>query len=182
MPVDLSRLVRGLLALIAFAFTPLIGPGLAQAHEGHDHGAKPVAQAPTAAPRLVLQSETYQFVAILKDGDLKIFLDLTADNSPVTNAALSLSIGDATLDAKPTADGAYLVEGGPLRKAGQYEVIATISGPSGDDLLIGSLVIPGLQGDVRPQAQQTNGVWLASFPLWSYALGLFLGGISWVFF
>ncbi|MDX2264764.1 MAG: efflux RND transporter periplasmic adaptor subunit [Hyphomicrobiales bacterium] len=166
---------------IAFALmavgTSLACSGIVDAHEGHDHGEKPAALLQTAVPRLVLQSEVCQLVAVLQEGHLKIFLDRTVDNAPVTDAKISLTIGDVSLDAKQAPDGTYLIEGGPLRKAGPYEVIATISGPSGDDLLIGSLIIPGSQGDVRPQARQTDGMWLASFPAWSYALGFFLGGI-----
>ncbi|MDX2266193.1 MAG: efflux RND transporter periplasmic adaptor subunit [Hyphomicrobiales bacterium] len=155
----------------------VISAGAALAHEGHDHGKKPTAQSLTAAPRLTLQSELYQLVAVFKDGDLKVFVDRTADNAPVTDAKISFTIGDAAIDAKLAPDGTYTAEAGPLRKAWQYEVIATISGPSGDDLLIGSLIIPANQDDALQQVRRTDRVFLASFPAWSYALGLFIGGL-----
>ncbi|MBC8048590.1 MAG: efflux RND transporter periplasmic adaptor subunit [Chitinophagales bacterium] len=163
-----------LLAALIIGF----GYKLANAHEGHDHGAKPPALPESIAPRLALQSEVYQLVAILKDGDLTIFLDRTADNSPVSDARVSLAIGDATLGAKPLADGAYLLEGGPFRKAGQYEIIATIAAASGDDLLIGSLTIPEARATATPgKSDDANTPSLASIPGWSYALGIFVAGV-----
>ncbi len=165
----------GRVAFAAIALiTSLSAP--AAAHEGHDHAETPTALPQAASPKLVLQSETYQFVAVLKDGDLTIFLDRTADNAPVADATISLGIGDAQLAARPGPGGTYVVEGGPLRTPGRYEIIASITGVVGDDLLIGTLTIPEVRTE-GASADRPNAFRLAGLPAWSYGLGLFIGGL-----
>ncbi|WP_088347057.1 MULTISPECIES: HlyD family efflux transporter periplasmic adaptor subunit [Rhodomicrobium] len=164
---------------VAFAAIALAASLLAPvaAHEGHDHAETPAALPQAASPKLVLQSETYQFVALLKDGDLTIFLDRTADNAPVADATISLGVGDAQLDARPGPGGTYVVEGGPLRTPGQYEVIASITGGAGDDLLIGTLTIPDSRIEGSAENGGGDGFQRAGLLAWSYGLGLFLGGL-----
>jgi cobalt-zinc-cadmium efflux system membrane fusion protein len=119
----------------------MAGPTIA--HEGHDHGESPPPIASgTQGVRLALQSELYQLVAVPQGSALRIFLDRRSDNAPVTQAQLSLTIGDQTIEAKPSADGTFVVEGGPFGRPGSYEIVASIQATPGDDLLIGSLEIP----------------------------------------
>jgi hypothetical protein len=117
--------------------------GVAAAHEGHDH-AEPPAPAPAAAakPRLALQSELYQLVAVPEGRSLRIYLDRRADNAPITEAALSLTVVEASIEARPAGDGTFLAEGGQPHKPGLHEIVASIKAAPGDDLLIGSLEIP----------------------------------------
>jgi membrane fusion protein, heavy metal efflux system len=129
-----------------------------------------------AKPRLALQSELYQFVAVPEGGALRIFLDRRSDNAPVIEAALSLTVGEAAIEAKAAGDGTFLAEGGPFARPGSYEIVTSIKAPPGDDLLIGSLEIaapqqPGSTGKPRQKA-------LAELaPGWAWALLLFIAGL-----
>ncbi|MDX2264109.1 MAG: efflux RND transporter periplasmic adaptor subunit [Hyphomicrobiales bacterium] len=156
------------LALWLALFTPAV------AHDGHDHGKTVAAPVAAGTPKLTLQSELYQFVAALKDGDLIVFLDRTADNTPVTDAAIALTVGDASLNATPLSDGTYIAEGGPLRTPGRHEVIAAITGGAGDDLLIGTLDIAGSSGALQKPAEHASV--FEAIPSWIYGAALFLGG------
>ncbi len=173
------KIWREFFAILLFAaLMSAQGYKSANAHEGHDHGPQTAALPESTAPRLALQSEAHQLVAILKDGDLTIFLDRTADNAPVTDAKISIAIGDATFEAKPRADGIYILEGVPFGKAGEYEIVATISATSGDDLLIGSLAIPEADSTATPgKSDDAKTPSFASIPGWSYALGVFVAGV-----
>lgn len=166
------------LQLIAAALAGLLFTAPSFAHEGHVHGEQPAAIPMTAAPRLVLQSELHQLVGILKDGDLKLFLDRTADNAPVTDAKLTLSFGATNIEAKPLGDGTYLIEGGPLRTPARHEIIAAITGGAGDDLLIGTF-------DLSVPAQPQPAISTASrsdfappgLPAWVYGAMIFVAGL-----
>src|SRR5262245_38301222 len=62
------------------------------AHEGHDQEPPPSTVGTTGKPRLAVQSEAYQVVAILDGQQLTIYLDRFTDNSPVTDANVSVAI------------------------------------------------------------------------------------------
>jgi hypothetical protein len=60
--------------------------------DDHSHGPeKPVVT--TAHPRVAAQSENYDLVGILKDGRLALYLHRYADNEPVPNAAITVTLG-----------------------------------------------------------------------------------------
>jgi RND family efflux transporter MFP subunit len=141
-------LARGALAAATFgaAFALLLfAPAApAPAHEGHDHGEAPRAAGPAvASPRVAATSEKYQLVGIAEGEVLVIYLDRADDNSPVTAAALEVS-----LDGKPhkaelqEKTATYEVTAPLLRKPGQYEVLVTIAEGETHDLLVGTLTIP----------------------------------------
>lgn len=150
---------------------------MADAHEGHDHGESPApAAAGTVKPRLALQSELYQLVAVPQGSALRIFLDRRADNAPVTEAELSLTVGEVAIKAKPTDDGTFLAEGGPFGKPGSYEIVASIKAAPGEDLLIGSLEIPA-----PPQVQpvgRPEGAFAELVPDWAWAVLAFIAGLT----
>jgi membrane fusion protein, heavy metal efflux system len=137
-----SRLIA--LRAVATIFVSLSLVPAALAHEGHDHGASEVATGPVA-PRLSAQSETYQLVGILRGERLVIYLDRFGTNEPVTTADIAVTIGDApdTVDAEWAAEGTYALTSPRFRTPGAVELVFSITGETGDDLLAGTLTVPG---------------------------------------
>ncbi len=145
-----------------------------QAHEGHDHGPPAVVTGPLA-PRVSAQSETYGLVGILRGDRLVIYLDRFASNEPVTEADIAVTIGDAAepVNAEWGAEGTYTLTSPHFKTAGSIELVFSITGDSGDDLLAGTLTVPG-------EAAATNGsstigtlrTWLTSLmsPVWQMIL------------
>jgi cobalt-zinc-cadmium efflux system membrane fusion protein len=161
----LSGRLRGLI-LITFLFIA----GLpAHAHEGHDHGV-PQTQPPTMAmPRIALQSDPYQLVAILRNDTLTVHLDAFATNEPVTDATISVTIGAEDVAARAIAAGLFQLASPKLAGAGALELVFAISGPMGDDLLIGTLQRPTALRDAHAHL---SSFWIAGGSL---AAGLVLG-------
>ncbi len=139
----MQPLLRGqfLIALIAAlgAFASVAIPPFASAGPGHDHGpSKSTIVSPTS-PRIVAESETFEFVGILKDEALTIYLDRRADTSPVTDAKIELMFDGESRHAEPQPDGSYSFSSPTLGKEGEHEFIITIVHSDTSDLLIGTL-------------------------------------------
>lgn len=142
---DASRLLARLRRTpILLAHILLLTVSLASApaaHEGHDHG--DVAVSPmTASPRLALQSDIYQLVGTAAGGRLTIYLDSFATNEPIDGAAIEVMLPEETLLASGIGDGLYRVDSKAIEGSGPLELVFAISAPMGDDLLVGSLVLP----------------------------------------
>jgi len=165
MPYLPSGRLRGLI-LIASLFLAGLS---ANAHEGHDHGA-PQAQPPaTAVPRIALQSDPYQLVAILRGDTLTVHLDEFATNEPVRDAAISVTIGAEDVVARTISAGLFQLVSPKLAGTGALELVFAISGPMGDDLLIGTLQRPLAVSAIHTHLSP---FWIASGSL---AAGLVLG-------
>ena len=81
----------------------------ASAHEGHDHGPAATLLPASVKPRVAIETDLYQLVAIANGGDqLTIFLDRYATNEPVTDASIGILAGNQTIAAAPRSDGSYL--------------------------------------------------------------------------
>ena len=133
------------------------------AHEGHDHGPPQAATGGSAAPRIAVHSEAYELVGILKGDQLVIYLDRFASNEPVTAATVAVTIGDAAdaVNAQARPDGTYVLTSPRLRTAGPVELIFAITGESGDDLLIGTLLVPQAVGGAPAPGSSTSDPWRA---------------------
>ncbi len=112
------------------------------AHEGHDLVAAEAATTAKGSPRLALNSENYELVAILSGLRLTIYLDRFNDNIPVTDAAIAVTINDETVPAHPDADGTYTLTSGRFGAGGLFEFVFDVTAPEADDLLIGKLSLP----------------------------------------
>jgi membrane fusion protein, heavy metal efflux system len=134
----------GLLTILATA---------ASAHEGHDHAAPPPAAVTTASPRVNAQSDAYELVGILRGERLVLYLDRFATNEPVTDARITVTIGgDQDVEAVPAPDGTYAVTSSKFAGEGALELIVSVTAPGGDDLLIGTLQLPGRPAATPSQA------------------------------
>jgi cobalt-zinc-cadmium efflux system membrane fusion protein len=120
--------------------------------DDHSHAPPPVAGATQGMPRIALQSDLYEVVGALQDLRLTLHVDRTDDNEPVTDARVTVTLGDVPVVATSNPGGTYVVVSSRLAEPGAIDVVVSISAPAGDDLLIGSLAIPGLEGDAVTQA------------------------------
>ena len=140
-----SRVAGWAMLMLASAGLCLTGfPTRAGGGDDHTHAAAPVATATYGMPRIALQSDLYEVVGTLQDLRLTLHVDRTEDNEPVTDAKLTVTLGDVPVVATPTPAGTYVVASSRLAEPGAIDVVVSISGSAGDDLLIGSLAIPGL--------------------------------------
>src|SRR5262249_52922864 len=73
----------------------------ASAHEGQEAG-PPVAGATPSLPRLATASEAYELVAVLNGERLTIYLDRFDDNSPVTDATITVLVEGQQVPAEAT--------------------------------------------------------------------------------
>ncbi len=141
-------------ALLSALVLALASPALA--HEGHDHG-PPAVELPTSnQPRATVASEDYEIVAVLKGEELFIYVDRFADNSPVTEARLTVTFGPTDIQTKLMPDGVFKLESKGLRRPGKHELIFAVEEGSKSDLLITSLEVPELAFELVPQSNSAR--------------------------
>ena len=129
--------------------TPLLGGLLllgatilpVHAGDGHDHGEAPAASTAVASPRFAATSETYELVGILNDRKLALYLDHTADNSPVKDAKLELEIGGKAVAVTNIGAGEFEATLASEPEPGEIPVTATIVAGNNSDLLAADLDI-----------------------------------------
>jgi membrane fusion protein, heavy metal efflux system len=111
---------------------------------GHeDDDATRSALASSTYPRVTAQSELYEVVGIVRGERLSIYLDHVATNKPVADAKIKVAIGDAeAIDAEPAEIGVYTILFPRSARSGSVEVVFSVIGASGDDLLVGALTLP----------------------------------------
>jgi membrane fusion protein, heavy metal efflux system len=74
--------------------------------------------------------------------ELVVFIDRLADNSPVTTAKVSVTVGSTELAAEPQAGGIYLVASADIKKPGKHELVISIQDGDNADLLLATLETP----------------------------------------
>lgn len=173
----------------------------ARAHEGENHDARPTeamrgaaASAPSPSPsqaRLSASSETFELVGVLQGRMLTLWLDRSADNTPVLGARVRMDMAGQVIEAR--ADGeVYRIELPSAIGPGSVPVVATIVTPDTSDLLTADLLIPkpGSQppapdGASAPDAALTSSrVLLERMPVAALLLGaataMLTGVIGWL--
>jgi hypothetical protein len=154
-PVGGSHLAGFILALCCLMLAlRLLGTAPAAAHEGHDHAQPATGATAPHLPRLAASSETYELVATLEGERLTIYLDRFDDDSPVTDATITVTINDEPVAAAPSGSGAYTLSSSRFSGRGVVELVFDIRSRDGDDLLIGKLTLTGaaLPGMALPGA------------------------------
>lgn len=131
--------------LVAAALVGLSVP--AMAHGGEDHDEAPAAPPPAATAQgwsAYAVSESYEMVVKstpLLTGqpqDLKVLLSDFATNRPSENAGIELDFSgpaDLTVKATPSAEKGIYLAHVAWPKPGTYQLVATVTGAGGDDLL-----------------------------------------------
>ena len=164
--------VLGAFALV-FAALP---PKPAAAHGGHDHAEDQAAVSAASRPRMAAETDLYQMVAILSGpGRLSLFLDRTDSNAPVTDARISLLLGDVTMAAEARSDGSYALVVPALEKAGRHALVFRVDSPAGDDLVAGDLEIPEVIATATPPG---SGGWLQRLSAFAPVLAALVLGIG----
>lgn len=133
------KLFTPLVALILAAF--LIAPSVALADDGHDHGGAAAAATGPSQPRFAAVSETFELVGVLNGKLITLYLDRSADNSPVREAQIELDIAGTKFKAAKHGDDEYEVALAEAPKAGVLPITATVTAGKEVDLLAGELDI-----------------------------------------
>lgn len=155
MTIQPPTAVLGLLA----AFVFWCAPPLAQAGEGHDHGAAAAVAAGPALPRFTAVSETFELVGVLQGRQLTLYLDRAADNTPVSGARIELDIAGARLQAQPHDD-LYEVVLAAEPQPGVLPITATITAGQDTDLLAGELDLHAQVAEAAPaRSWRTDAAW-----------------------
>lgn len=129
-------------ALCAAILVLFAAAGSALAHEGHSHNEAPPPAAAASAPRGEIASNQYELVAVVRDGELVIYLDHAASNEPIEAAAIEAETpaGKQTLQAKPGEP--YRLAAPWSSKPGSYDLIFNVTLNNETEALPVTLVIP----------------------------------------
>lgn len=147
-----STLWATVLWVAILGFLPPSHP--AGAHEGHDHERAVVSLPTTVLPRTAVTGDEFEAVAVLKGGELLIFVDRFEDNTPVTAASVTVTLGSQELKATPTSDGTYHVSWPAEFKSGRHDVVISIRDGSTNDLLITTLEISTTAAAAPPSSDR----------------------------
>ena len=136
----ISRLLRAAIrvAAVTVLYSALLLTS-ASAHDGHDHGAPTPGLPLTLEPRATAVTDSYEVVGVLKGTELLIYVDHFADNTPVTKAAVTATIGAEQRRAVASADGTYRLAAPEFAKPGKHELILAIAEGTLSDLVIATL-------------------------------------------
>lgn len=150
--------------LAALAMMASVSPALA--HGDEDHGAASTPIGVSIAPRMEAATDTLELVAAAKADDLTIWIDGFADNVPVTDAKVSVTIDGKTGQAK-AAKGVYTYSDDGLLKPGAHELSFLVSRDGSFETLSGDLTIPAAAADAK-----------AATPIWQLLLVAGLLGLA----
>lgn len=148
---------------LVLALVLMILPSFAFAHGGEDHGdeAKTVVSLPASGPRLELKSPDVELLGILRDGKLTLYADRYASNEPIRNATIELESNGRKVQAKAADDGSYTVVADWLKQPGKHEVVVSVEANGLEDLLIGSLEVPGTKSEAHRRTWLDTAKWTA---------------------
>ncbi len=145
--------------IVAMILTLTSAP--AWSHGGEDHGDTPTPSTPTQqAPRASAQTDSFELVAVLTQGDapqaptLTIYLDKVDTNEPVDQASIDVESGAFKASAKPVAPGVYSVPAAALAKPGRYPLTFTVQSADNADLLDATLVTTPHEATAGHEAQE----------------------------
>jgi cobalt-zinc-cadmium efflux system membrane fusion protein len=129
----------------------LLMAGAAAAHEGHDHADDFKAMPQLAgSPRLEATSGPFELVALLRQGELAIYLDEVETNAPITNASVVVETPAGSIKAE-AQEGIYRL-GAPWAQAGSHSLIFAVTEGNRIEILSGTLTI-------TPRAAEQNPGW-----------------------
>lgn len=149
------------LALLLSLLPPV---AFANGGEDHSHGPEvsvPVAASATSGERLELKSPDVELLGILSDGKLTVYADRYATNEPILNAKIELESNGRKLQLMATKDGAYTAAADWLKQPGKHEIVVSVEAVGLQDLLIGTLQVPGLKPTVQARSWLNYGKWAA---------------------
>jgi hypothetical protein len=120
----------------------LLPPVAAFAHGDEDHGdAAKLAVVANVAPRAEAHTELFELVATPGNGQLTIFLDRFASNTPVLDAKVEVESGNWKAIAQAAGNGSYRVNAPQFADAGSYPLQFTVQAGTDADLIETTLVV-----------------------------------------
>ena len=131
---------------MAWAMALMIFPLIAFAHGDEDHSdaAKaPIAVVSTSGTQLELKSPDVELLGVLHDGKLTLYADRYATNEPIRNAKIELESSGRKVQAQALKDGSYTAAADWFVQPGKHEIVVSIEAEGLEDLLIGTLEVPG---------------------------------------
>jgi cobalt-zinc-cadmium efflux system membrane fusion protein len=142
--------LRSLLRAALLTLLVTAAPGYT--HEGHDHEQKPPAIA-AALPRLEAASGPLELVAVLRAGELVIYLDRFATNEPITTATITVETPRGPQEAE-LKDSSYRLNGAWAQQ-GSVDLIFTVTEGADSEILAGTLTVyPANEGQRASTAGQ----------------------------
>lgn len=169
-----GALVRSALLALVLATAHIFLLSAAIAHEGHDHD-KPAPLNLPIAPRVVAVTPDYELVGVLSgEQRLTIFLHHFATGEPVKNAQISVSGGEAEIEAVAKEDGIFELTAAWLRSTEPLDLIFKLTLPDDQDILTGRLEKASIGNAVQGQAPANNLLSLQSLML---GVGALMAGV-----
>lgn len=161
--VNPVRMAHHTFAAWALALLFSLLPLSAFAHGGEEHGdeAKAAVSLPASGPRLELKSPDVELLGMLHDGKLTLYVDRYASNEPIRNARIELESNGRKVQAQAEKDGSYTAAADWLRQPGKHEVMASVEADGLEDLLIGSLEVPGTKPEALGRTWLDDAKWAA---------------------
>ncbi|QKO23768.1 hypothetical protein HTY51_02140 [Rhodoferax sp. BAB1] len=157
------------LTVLTLSLTPSSWAG-----PGHDHGDTPAMTEGAASPRFTAVSESFELVGILQGKQLTLYLDQSADNSPVPDARLELELAGQKIPVQAQGVGEFVVSLAQELPPGQHAVMVTVVTARETDLLAGEL---DLHEDEHSHAQTGLLAWLLYAGLALLILALSVWGL-----
>lgn len=146
--------MRGfLLAVLLFALYAF--NGVAQAHEGHDHGAPPPPVSSTIAPRADASSNDVELVIVARGDMMEVYIDHFRTNEPITGAAIEIDSPSGTIQLAEE-NGVYVGSAPWLATPGTHDLAVTIQGGDIIDVLTSTLTIPPVAEDPALPKQEAG--------------------------
>jgi RND family efflux transporter MFP subunit len=137
-----SPLIQAVILFILLLAVPAL------AHEGHDHADQPKSSAQIGTtPRLEATSGPFELVAVMRNGELVIYLDRFQTNEPVTGAKISVETPKGSQDAKESG-GTYRLDASWAKDA-SVDLIFTVMDGATTEVLTGTLIQPGARDGAR---------------------------------
>ncbi len=162
----MKKMIVSFVCTVLFSGTVFAGPG-------HDHGEATAPVGPVSViPKLVLESDLTELVAVVEGRQLRLYLDGWEDNRPL-DATLSLELNGVSVPVKRLETGLFEAALGELSDQKRIGLVATVVLKDGIDLLAGDLVIS--QGSVDAHGLHWEEYLLAALALVClFALLIFL--------
>lgn len=145
----------------------------AWAHGGEDHGdAAAPALAADIAPRAQAQSDEFELLAVLAQGELTVYLDRYSDNAPVADAEIEVESGAFKAVARQVAPGVYTLPADAFAPGGKYPLTFVVQAGDSADLLSATLETGGAPAGVEHVHSRSE------WSIWAAAAAVLLAGAA----
>lgn len=160
--------------LAAVLFIPFVLSVSVSAHEGHDHGDTPKTLTPVA-PRGEAHAGDFEIVAVLRNGEIVVYLDRFETNLPVTNAEIEALTPKGSEKAVAKEDGTYRLPAKWASGSDHYDLIFTVTLGETSEVL--PVTIVAAKDPQETASARRISIWLTALIAVIAALIAFAGGV-----